>query len=353
MKNYIDQDDMISANSAYVLQTVRRHAGISRKEISSLTGLSWGGMTKIVNRLLESGYITEEKGNAAPGVTRVPNLIKVNPEKNFVVGLDFNLAGFHAVVTDLTGRILTETSSPAPKTNTQALLASCTDFLVWTLSPFAPEKLFALGVAMQGIVDVRGGISLKLPGISDWSNIPLRDILEERFRIRTWLEHDPDCLLFPHLQKAGKDNLLLLRIDRSIGAAVSVNGKLLKDTGILEIAHNIVVPGGKPCTCGMNGCLEAYIAPCLMEDNVDENALRELCDPLAITIRNLSGVFRADRVILTGALIGYLSQAEAQLRGFLDDYCPSLPVELLELSTSADVGAASIAADLAIKELKI
>ena len=125
MKNYIDQDDMISANSAYVLQTVRRHAGISRKEISALTGLSWGGMTKIVNRLLEYGYITEEKGEATPGVTRVPNLIKVNPDKNFVVGLDFNLAGFHAVVTDLTGRILTDSSSPAPKTGTQPLLDAC------------------------------------------------------------------------------------------------------------------------------------------------------------------------------------------------------------------------------------
>ena len=35
--------------------------GISRKQISDITGLSWGGMTKIVNKLMEHEYIVEEK----------------------------------------------------------------------------------------------------------------------------------------------------------------------------------------------------------------------------------------------------------------------------------------------------
>ena len=66
MKKFIDLDDMVNANSAYVLNLIYTSGGISRREISEKSGLSWGGTTKIVNRLLENGYVREEKAPPRP-----------------------------------------------------------------------------------------------------------------------------------------------------------------------------------------------------------------------------------------------------------------------------------------------
>ena len=57
MKKYMDLEDMSKVNCSSVLNVIREAKEVSRKEISDITGLSWGGMTKIVNKLFEKGYI--------------------------------------------------------------------------------------------------------------------------------------------------------------------------------------------------------------------------------------------------------------------------------------------------------
>ena len=53
MKKYMDLEDMSKVNCSSVLNVIRESKEISRKEISDITGLSWGGMTKIVNNYLK------------------------------------------------------------------------------------------------------------------------------------------------------------------------------------------------------------------------------------------------------------------------------------------------------------
>ena len=61
MKKYMGLEDMSKVNCSSVLNVIREAKEISRKEISDITGLSWGGMTKIVNKLFDHGYIVEDK----------------------------------------------------------------------------------------------------------------------------------------------------------------------------------------------------------------------------------------------------------------------------------------------------
>ena len=63
MKKYMDLEDMSKVNCSSVLNVIREAKEVSRKEISDITGLSWGGMTKIVNKLFEKGYIEEGMTN--------------------------------------------------------------------------------------------------------------------------------------------------------------------------------------------------------------------------------------------------------------------------------------------------
>ena len=77
MKKYMGLEDMSKVNCSSVLNVIREAKEISRKEISDITGLSWGGMTKIVNKLFEKGYIEEEKSTTPTGAGRTPGVITI------------------------------------------------------------------------------------------------------------------------------------------------------------------------------------------------------------------------------------------------------------------------------------
>ncbi len=353
MKNYIDLEDMANANCSRILNLIQQHEVLSRKQIVALSELSWGGMTKIVNRLLESGAIVEEKAGAASG-GRIPGMLRVNHQKNFAVGLDINRSGLRAIVMNLSGEILKRYAQPvkAPDDG-KALLEEILAFAASVSHDFEPGLLVSVGIAMQGLIDSAQGISIAIPGVRSWNHVPIKALLEQIFQARIFLEHDPDCLLYAHLKQTKEENLLLLRIDKSIGMAASIEGRILKGTGILELAHNIVIPGGRKCSCGAHGCLEAYIRPCMAQGKYHMNAVSELLLPLAVSIKNMGNLFHADKVILTGDLMTYHERFEAQLKEKLKEI--NCPVTLLfsEIADNAVRGAALIAANGYIHSLTI
>jgi len=172
--------------------------------------------------------------------------------------------------------------------------------------------------------------------------------LEDNFKVHVFIEHDPDCLLYSHMATEHSKNVLLFRIDKSIGMSVSLNGKIIKGKGILEIAHNTVIPDGKECSCGMKGCLEAYLPSCENPENVNEFIL-----PLSITIKNMVNIFNSDKIILTGDLMSCLKNHENALLNSLTNINSSANISYAEISDHAVLGAALIAIHKAISSLEI
>lgn len=355
MKKYMDLEDMSQVNCSSVLRVIQDYGEISRKQISEITGLSWGGMTKIVNKLFEHEYLVEEK-NAAPGGTgRIPGMLSIRQDKHFVVGVDINKTGLCAYVTDLSGRIKRKYFEENIFEDKEELLQNIIVFFRKIFQEFDDNKIEAAGIAMQGGIDAEHGISVSFPGCKNWRDVPLIHILKEQFHTRLYLEHDPDCMLCSELEHADMGNLILFRIDQSIGMAVSLNGDILRGKGILEVAHSIVIPGGKPCNCGKFGCLEAYIEPCIRNGQIDEKAVEEMVCPLAVAIYNMACIFNADTIILTGNLMKFSSLFEKKLLMELENMQGGKKTEVRfhDDTKSAVRGAALIAARHAIDTIKL
>lgn len=348
MKKYINIEDMTNQNCSNVLNIIQKNGSISRKQITEKTGLSWGGMTKIVNKLSENGYITEKKQEPTSKSGRIPSLISVNNQRNFVIGLDINKTGLKAIVMNLSGDILKRYASPVTMKNKDNMLDEIIAFAENIFCDFEKGQIIAIGIAMQGIVDSKNGISIKFPGVDDWCDVPIEEILNKKFNVNVFVEHDPDCLLYPHIE--GKlENTILLRIDKSIGMAASVKGKILKDSGILEIAHNIVIPNGKKCACGLCGCVEAYVSPCLEKDSPNTNAINEFIPVLSVVIKNMANIFNAERIILTGDLTDHRELFETQLFYELKNLNCDLKIEFTASADYAVFGAALIAIQKSIQ----
>lgn len=352
MKKYMNLEDMTNTNCSNVLAVIQKNEMISRKEITDKTGLSWGGMTKIVNKLLENGYIVEQKQKSTAQSGRKPSLISVNTKTNFVIGLDINKTGLKALVMNLSGEILKEYKAPAFGGGKEKMLGAITTFVDAIFRDFRREDIITIGVAMQGSVNAVDGVSVKFPAATDWERVPLGDILRERFGVHVFVEHDPDCMLYPFLDDKDK-NFLLLRIDKSIGMAVSVKNRILKDEGILEVAHTIAVPGGKTCVCGLRGCAEAYVAPCMENGVPNEEAIAEFVPVLAVMIKNMTAVFHADTVILTGELMRYRDLFAVPLSDALRAVRCETRIVFSNDDNAAVYGAALIAVRKSINSLSI
>lgn len=355
MKKYIGLEEMSNANCSIVLNIIRHYGEISRKEISNITSLSWGGMTKIVNKLFESGYIVEDKCEKQAGQGRIPNVIRINKNRNFVIGLDVNRMGLSAYVMNLAGDVLKEYLEEGAFDNRENLLQAILSFLRKIVEEYQEFHILAIGVAMQGILDVERGVSVQFPHCLDWENVPIRDILKEEFHVEVFVEHDPDCMLYSALREEEKENMLLMRIDSSVGMAVSVAGKILKGNGLLEVTHQIVVLNGKTCRCGQQGCLEAYVAPCFVKKELKVAAVEELIQPLAVFMRNMCYLFNSEKIILTGNLMKYHKLFEKDLLDAFYHYCDrvAVSVKFVDETNRAVYGAALIAAHGAIDKIKI
>ena len=355
MKKYMGLDDMSKVNCSSVLNVIRETKEISRKEISDITGLSWGGMTKIVNKLFEKGYIEEAKSTMNTGAGRTPGVITICKDYNVVIGLDINREGLAGCVLNLAGDVLEEYSAEVSCGTKDELIQSIISFTSNMVKENNKRNILAIGVAMQGIVDVEKGVSIKFPGCMGWENIPIREILENHFQHPVFIEHDPNCMLYSAVYNNPMENSVLFRMDRSIGMAVTLDGNIIRGNGLLEVAHSIIIPGGKECKCGKKGCVESYLSSVLKEKELQVDCIDDMVKVIAVLMYNVTQLFNATKLILTGELITYKKFFEDKLLKEFYSYCEldSVKVEFMEETKKVVYGAAMIAAQGAIDEIEV
>ncbi|QDI89826.1 ROK family protein [Salicibibacter halophilus] len=125
------------------------------------------------------------------------------------------------------------------------------------------RDLLGVGVGVPGFIDEERGI-VSAPNIG-WKNDPLRSMLADALHLPVYVNNDANLAAAgEHWQGAGKkeDSTFFITIGTGVGGGLLVNGELV--TGVSgtagEIGHMLVVPHGRLCTCGREGCLEEYVA---------------------------------------------------------------------------------------------
>ena len=318
VKNFINQQDMKEINVADVFSLVKNRGALTRKQISEKLGISWGAVSTITAKLIEEGYIIERKAESDGAAGRIPSYLEVNRTKHFAIGLDVNDMGLYAVIVDLKGEVVSEFQAEADLDDKNALLEGIYTLLDSVVNFLGDRHLICIGVAMQGIVNASAGVSVRIPGRDDWENIPLAELISQRFSVPTVIEHDPNCILFA--ARRGKiTDTLLVRVDYGIGMALMLGGRIIDKPGIFELGHTVAVPEGIECNCGKCGCLDQYASIRGLKarskkkfhvlisdaDIGDKEALKYINDAakyLAFSIANATFLLNVDRVVLCGRL---------------------------------------------------
>ena len=98
---------------------------------------------------------------------------------------------------------------------------------------------------------------------TNWRDVPLRQELEKHLPVPVYIGNDANCAIVGEaLAGAAKGckNVVMFTLGTGVGGGVILDGKLYcgGDGMGTELGHTPLIAGGEPCTCGINGCLEAY-----------------------------------------------------------------------------------------------
>jgi glucokinase len=176
------------------------------------------------------------------------------------LALDIGATKLEAALVGRNGDIWRSGGGRTPPGDDPELLFTEVTRLVDGLLSDGAEMPLALGVGSAGPLRDHSEVSpLNIPA---WRNFPLRRRLEDRFGLPTFLEVDTKALALAEGWRGaaqGSRNYLAMVVSSGIGGGLVLDGRLIEGrTGNAgHVGHVIIVPGGRPCSCGGRGCLEA------------------------------------------------------------------------------------------------
>ena len=285
-----NRDLMRDLNTNLVVNLVKTGGPISRAELARQSQLSPATITGIVGRLLRTGILSE----AAVGPSRLgrpPVLLRLNQRAGYVIGIKLTEYGLTTVVTNLAADVVHSAESTTPLVgNPQAALTAIEAAVRDALAKSGVKRkmVLGIGIGLAGIIDAATGTCV-YSHILHWRDVALSEPLRRRLQIPVWVDNDVNTLAVAEKwfgAGIGLRHFLTVTVGRGVGLGVVLNGELYRGAfgGAGEFGHTIVAPGGPPCQCGRDGCLEAIVSEPVLRNQVSSLLGRTVSSQELVTL---------------------------------------------------------------------
>ena len=151
----------------------------------------------------------------------------------------------------------------------------------------------AAGLCTPGPVSVAEGKIVYIASM-DWRDIPIVSMLESALGMPVFFENDTNAAALAERflgagrnLPAGRGNLIYITVSTGVGAGIITDDRLMHGARDWagEFGHIRIIPGGRPCACGNDGCLETYTSGTALE----KTARSELAAGAQSELRGLCG----------------------------------------------------------------
>ena len=203
------------------------------------------------------------------------------------------------------------------------------------------DQCIGVGVGIPGTIDRKKGRVLYSNNIR-WEDVPIVERLGKVIPCPVRIANNADCAALGEAAAgAGKDysDVVLFTLGGGVGGGIILSGRVFEG-GIMggsEIGHMVVRAGGRKCSCGRKGCLEAYASvPALLKDaknrlnkelTLDEvftlyregneemaAVIQDYTDILSTGIVNIINMFRPQLILIGGMISEYAEDLLPALR---------------------------------------
>jgi len=259
------RDFMRAMNRATILDAIRNAGLISRIDLARTTGFSQSSVTGLTAELIREQLIIEKKVGEYEG-GRPPMLLSLNPDGAYVVGVNITFDTIVAVIINMEAKVLAIQRTPIEKNRHSVAdiadsIVRAVQACIWEAN-FSKEQISGVGIGIPGLVDSDSGIIRFMPNYN-WENVNLRDLVQVQLKHPIYIENSSNTLAIAEQwlgEGKGVGNFLVITLENGVGLGIVIQGHLYRgQSGTAgEFGHITIDPGGPPCRCGKNGCVEAY-----------------------------------------------------------------------------------------------
>jgi glucokinase-like ROK family protein len=373
-----------------VLRLVWRERRISRADIARQAELSRSTVSEIVGSFLPTGLVSEIGAGPSRGGRR-PIVLEFQDGAACILGVEMGATHVAAALTDLRGRVLAWKHRAHPvrtdPPGTRALIVELCDACLAT-SPHARDRLVGVGVAVPCPVHPELPDRLSEIVLPEWKGRSGLEELTARYGVPLFVDNDANLgALAEQWWGAGRgvDDFAYIKVATGVGSGHVVGGRVYRGaTGVAgEIGHIAVEPGGRPCICGLRGCLATVVgAPALVQRarallkdypdsslhgaSMDINAIedaalagdplalqvaREAAEHLGIAVAEMLNLLNPSLVVLGGGLARLGELLVVPLRETVKGRTLVTSVAATEIRTS-DLGPRTVAIGAATRVLE-
>ncbi|MBQ9354925.1 MAG: ROK family protein [Clostridia bacterium] len=120
----------------------------------------------------------------------------------------------------------------------------------------------SIGVGTPGSVVQTTGVVTYSNNLGFY-NLPLAEMLEKKLGKKVYIENDANAATYgEYIAGAGKgtENFVAITLGTGVGGGIIIGGKIYSGSNFAggELGHTVIQMNGEACTCGRNGCFEAY-----------------------------------------------------------------------------------------------
>lgn len=183
----------------------------------------------------------------------------------YYVGIDLGGTNIVAGVVDETYRLITTASQ---KTRNQRPAREIADTMIETArqaveqAGLTMEQVESVGIGSPGMVDP---VKREVVYASNlrFQNTPLGPWLEEALGVPVYLANDAAAAAYGEFKAGagqGCHSMVAVTLGTGVGSGIIIDDKIYTGYGHAagEFGHSVLVSGGRPCSCGRKGCVEAY-----------------------------------------------------------------------------------------------
>ena len=148
------------------------------------------GFSPEITELLQEGLLTEDTCSDTGRMGRKPIFLHLNSSGGYFIGIEFNIQAIHYVILDFKCTpIFSGQATITEPISTSILLDLVFQYTEECLKYLGlrRERVLGIGVGLPGYIDAAAGIALNYPHLPDWKNIPIVQIMEERFQLPCYI----------------------------------------------------------------------------------------------------------------------------------------------------------------------
>lgn len=258
------------ANRAAVLRHIVMAGETSRARVGQECQLSVGSVTNVVSGLLIEGLV-EESGSVPSAGGRPTSLLRPRPQGAYFIGAD---VGEEGVAVELFDLALTRVDREFARAvggagDVEGISGALRQAVgrIWERHPDKRSTIAGIGLGLPGIVETEPSGQQTLHAQSlGWPGITVRDLLDLPAVAGLPLYAENGAKTLAAGENAfgaarGATQAVVALLGRGVGLGVLVGGHILRGrvSSAAEWGHTKISLGGRMCTCGGRGCLQAYI----------------------------------------------------------------------------------------------